>query len=104
MKIIILGKKNMAGTVPAIRIKGMSQVRYNFEWDKDIRFFAYEPRNQKEIDDIFRTQGKLYSSMFFSVFMDEKPVAVSAGAEDRPRTKPRKKAKSQPVEEPVMTA
>ena len=42
--------------------------------------------------------------MFFSVLMDEKPVTVSAGAEDRPRTKPRKKAKSQPVEEPVMTA
>jgi hypothetical protein len=100
MKVIILGKKNMAGTNPSIRIKGMSQKRYNFIWDKEIRFFAYEPKDQKEIDDIFRTQGRLYSTMFFSVYLEEKEEPEAP----KPKAKSRKKAKSQPVEEPVVSA
>jgi len=107
MKIIIIGKRDQMGTTPAIRVKGMSQVRYQFLWDKEIRHYAYEPKNQKEVDDIFRTQGKLYKSMFFSVWLPEpepmqKPEAqVSAGSKSRPAVKPKKK---QPVEKEVVSA
>jgi hypothetical protein len=72
MKIIILGKRDQMGTMPVIRIKGMSRLLYIFEWDKESRHYAYEPKDQKEADDIFRTQGRLYKRMFFSVLL-EKP-------------------------------
>ncbi len=94
------------GATPNIRLKGMSQMRYNFLWDPEIRHFAYEPKNQKEVDDIFRTQGKIYRTMYFSVYMDEtkaeevKPTP-SAGAKSRPKSKP--KAKTQPVAEAVSS-
>ena len=93
------------GATPNIRLKGMSQMRYNFLWDPEIRHFAYEPKNQKEVDDIFRTQGKIYRTMYFSVFMDEpKPeVVTSTGAKDRPTVKGKKQAKKQPVAEPVSS-
>lgn len=101
------------GTTPAIRVKGMSQVRYNFLWDKEIRHYCYEPKNQKEVDDIFRTQGRLYKTMFFSVWLEkaeeeqEKPEPVNkvlAGSKSRPGSKIKKKAKEQPVEKEVVTA
>ncbi len=107
MKIIIIGERDQMGTTPAIRVKGMSQVRYQFLWDKEIRHYAYEPKNQKEVDDIFRTQGKLYKSMFFSVWLlepqpkTEPVIQVSAGAKSRPGGKPKKK---QPVEKEVVSA
>jgi hypothetical protein len=101
MKIIILGKSNQMGATPNIRIKGMSQVRYNFVWDKEIRHFAFEPENQKQIDDIFRTQGKLYKTMFFSVYLEPETKAQ----EEKPKTKSRKsKAKSQPVAEELAVS
>jgi len=93
------------GATPNIRLKGMSQMRYNFLWDPEIRHFAYEPKDQKEADDIFRTQGRIYRTMYFSVWLDEpkaepEPVAkVSAGAKSRPTAKP--KGKKQPVAEAV---
>ena len=59
------------GTTPVIRVKGMSRLQYVFQWDKDCRHYAYEPKDQRETDDIFRTQGRLYKRMFFSVLMDE---------------------------------
>ena len=101
------------GTTPAIRVKGMSQVRYNFLWDKEIRHYAYEPTNQKEVDDIFRTQGRLYKSMFFSAWLEtpekkqEEPKPVSkvlAGSKSRPGSKVKKKVKEQPVEKEVVSA
>jgi len=105
MKIIIIGKSNQMGATPNIRLKGMSQMRYNFLWDPEIRHFAYEPKNQKEVDDIFRTQGRIYRTMYFSVWLDEpkaEPEAkVSAGAKSRPTAKP--KGKKQPVAEAVSS-
>ena len=50
----------------------MSSVRYNFVWDTKLGHFAYEPKNQKEIDDIFTTQGRIYRNMSFSIKLDEK--------------------------------
>ena len=81
------------GTNPSIRVKGMSQKRYLFLWDKEIRHYAYTPADQKEVDDIFRTQGKLYKTMHFSVWLDPEPVK-----------KTRKKAKSQPVAEELAVS
>ena len=107
MKIIIIGKSNQMGATPNIRLKGMSQMRYNFLWDPEIRHFAYEPKDQKEADDIFRTQGRIYRTMYFSVWLDtpkaepEPEAKVSAGAKSRPKSKP--KAKSQPVAEAVSS-
>ena len=107
MKIIIIGKSNQMGATPNIRLKGMSQMRYNFLWDPEIRHFAYEPKDQKEIDDIFRTQGRIYRTMYFSAWMGEtkkeeiKEVAVSSGAKSRPTAKA--KGKSQPVAEAVSS-
>jgi len=95
------------GATPNIRLKGMSQMRYNFLWDPEIRHFAYEPKNQKEVDDIFRTQGRIYRTMYFSVYLDEPKaeaeVKTSAGAKSRPASKPKTKAKSQPVAEAVSS-
>ncbi len=95
------------GATPNIRLKGMSQMRYNFLWNPEIRHFAYEPKNQKEVDDIFRTQGRIYRTMYFSVYLDEPKVEpevkTSAGSKSRPVTKPKAKAKSQPVAEAVSS-
>ena len=87
------------GYTPNIRIKGMSQLRYNFIWDKELRHFAYEPKDQKEVDDIFRTQGRLYKSMYFSVYLDEKVEEPAP----KPAAKSKKKTKSQPVAEAVTS-
>ena len=107
MKIIIIGKRDQMGTTPAIRVKGMSQVRYNFLWDKEIRHYAYEPKDQKEVNDIFRTQGKLYKTMFFSVWLDEKtqPLAEAEVESTKPKAKGQKsKAAKQPVEKALLEA
>ncbi len=33
-------------------------------------------KNQKEVDDIFRTQGRLYKRMFFSVLLEEETITL----------------------------
>ena len=101
MKIIIIGKRDQMGTTPSIRVKGMSQVRYNFIWDKEIRHYAYEPKNQKEVDDIFRTQGRLYKTMFFSVWRAPETEAEAEAKDPKPKAKGRKK---QPVEKEIQPA
>ena len=78
MRIVILGKRDQMGTNPVIRVKGMSRLQYIFEWDKDIRHYAYEPKNQREIDDIFRTQNRLYRTLFFSAWMGDGEVEAKA--------------------------
>lgn len=97
------------GSTPNIRVKGMSQMRYNFIWDPKIRHFAYEPKNQKEVDDIFRTQGKIYRTMHFSVWLEtEEPKVESqkpmTGAKSRPTVKAKTKTKSKPVEKELASA
>lgn len=81
------------GTNPSIRVKGLSQKRYLFLWDREIRHYAYTPVDQKEVDDIFKTQGKLYKTMHFSVWLDPEPVKKTS-----------KKAKSQPVAEELAVS
>ena len=86
MRIIILGKRDKMGTMPVIRLKGMSRLIYPFEWDKDIRHYAYAPKNQRECDDIFRTQNVLYKTMRFSVWLEDKEEP-----EPTPKNAPEKK-------------
>ena len=109
MKIIIIGKRDQMGTTPAMRVKGMSQVRYNFLWDSKIRHYAYEPKDQKEVNDIFRTQGKLYRTLFFSVWLDEdtQPLAEAEVESTKPKPKAKgqkSKAAKQPVEKAIPEA
>jgi len=70
------------GTIPVIRVKGMSRLQYEFHWDTEIRHYAYTPTDQQEIDDIFRTQGKLYKTMHFSVWLEEDPVKTQKSIND----------------------
>ena len=63
IKIFIIGKRNQMGTTPVINLKGLSRLIYKFEWDSDLEAYAYEPKNQREADDIFNTQNKLYTTM-----------------------------------------
>jgi hypothetical protein len=81
MKIIILGKRDQMGTTPNIRVKGVSRLAYNFLWDPKIRHYAYEPKSQKEADDLFRAQGKIYRHMFFSAWLDEEKVEETSTIE-----------------------
>jgi len=90
------------GTTPVIRVKGMSRLQYIFQWDKDCRHYAYEPKDQREADDIFRTQGRLYKRMFFSVLMDEKKEPVKQAVESDHhfiKEEPKKELKEEPKKE-----
>lgn len=119
MKIIIIGKRDQMGTIPVIRVKGMSRLAYVFNWDPVSRHYVYEPKSQREADDIFRTQGRLYKRMFFSALMDEvkpepkpepKPVAVESfdvdyhfdKAEAKPKAKKTRKAKQKLDHDPEL--
>ena len=82
MRIVILGKRDQMGTMPVIRVKGMSRLQYIFTWDKEIRHYAYEPKKQREIDDIFRTQNRLYKTLFFSAWMGDPDDDIKASEPD----------------------
>lgn len=85
------------GTTPVIRVKGMSRLQYVFSWDKDIRHYAYEPKEQREIDDIFRTQNRLYKTLFFSAWMgDEDENDVKAPEPDMDELKDLEKVEDKP--------
>jgi hypothetical protein len=87
------------GTIPVMRVKGMSRLQYTFEWDKESRHYAYEPKTQREADDIFRTQGRLYKRMFFSVLMDEKKEPETDHHFVKEKTAPKKKkAKAEKID------
>lgn len=75
MKIKILGKRNQLGTVPVIRLKGMTRIPYVFEWEPELKAYTYEPKDQREVDDIFASAGRLYKTMRFSVDMGESVAA-----------------------------
>ena len=120
MKIVILRKSNQLGSTAKIYVKGMSANRYNFVWDRSIGNYAYEPKDQREVDDIFNTQGKLYRHMFFGVVMDtpepekklvkEGMIKQSLAEAEVETTKPKAKAKGrkskakQPVEKAILEA
>ena len=97
MKIVILRKSNQLCSTANIVVKGMSSIRYNFIWDAEVGHFAYETKEQHEIDDIFKTQGRIYRYMNFSIVLDKPQAEV-----EKPKLKSRKK--KQPVEKELETA
>jgi hypothetical protein len=97
MKVVILRKSNQLGVTANLVVKGMSSVRYNFVWDTKLGHFAYEPKSQKEIDDIFTTQGRIYRNMSFSIKLDD-------AAFEKPVKKETKAKKKQPVEKELEPA
>ena len=94
------------GTLPRMNVKGMSRLIYPFDWNKDIQSYAYEPKNQKEADDIFRTQNRLYKTMRFSVWLGEPEEKKKEEEEPCPKCeeakKPVKKKRGRPKK--VMAA
>jgi len=48
MKIIIIGKRDQMGTTPSMRVKGMSQVRYNFIWDSKLGIMHMSPKTRRK--------------------------------------------------------
>lgn len=96
IKIIIIGKRDQMGTVPVINLKGMSRMLYRFEWNKDIGAYAYEPKNQKEADDIFRTQNKIYKTMRFSVWLGDQDKEEESCPKCVEVLKPVKKKRGRP--------
>ncbi len=101
IKIIIIGKRNQMGTMNVINLKGMSRMLYKFEWDKDIQSYAYEPKNQKEADDIFRTQNKLYKTLRFSVWLGDQDKKEEPCVKCEEAKKPVKKKLGRPKKELV---
>jgi hypothetical protein len=99
MKIAIIGKRDIMGTTPSIRLKGMSRITYPFLWDKENKRYAYTPKNQREVEDIFRTQGKVYRHMFFIPIMDEKEDCPAC-AKPEPEEKPAKRKPGRPRKKP----
>ena len=71
----------------------MSQKRYLFLWDPKSRNYCYEPENQKEVDDIFRTQVSC-TKLYFS-HASEEPTKPEERA---------KKKKTQPVAEELAVS
>tara|TARA_Y100000593_G_C4055666_1_gene211888 strand:+ start:91 stop:381 length:291 start_codon:yes stop_codon:yes gene_type:complete len=95
MRIAILGKKNPCNLNPKMNYRGLSKAVYKFDWDGDVQHYAYRPKNQKEVDDIFATQGKIYKTIRLTVLLDPEP---------EPEPKPVKKKPGRPkkVKEPVV--
>ena len=94
IKIIIIGKRNQLGTMNAINLKGWSRMLYKFEWDKGIQAYAYEPKNQREADDIFSTQNRLYKTLRFSVWLGDEEKKDCPKCVEAP--KPVKKKRGRP--------
>ena len=84
------------GGMDVINLKGMSRMLYKFEWDKDIQSYAYEPKNQKEADDIFRTQNKLYKTLRFSVWLGDQDKEEEPCPKCEEAKKPVKKKRGRP--------
>ena len=85
MRIVILGKKDSMKINPVMRVRGLSKKSYPFEWDADDGFYAYRPADQKEVHDIFYTQGKIYRHLRFSVLLDPEPKPEPPKKRGRPR-------------------
>lgn len=76
MRIAILGKKNSCKMNPRMNYRGLSKTVYRFEWDDEVQHYAYRPKDQKEVDDIFATQGKIYKTIRLTVLLDPVPEVV----------------------------
>ena len=62
------------------KINGYSGTVYIFKWHEGARAYVYEPANQQEVDDIYRTQGRTTVVYFSPVDLKapEKPKVAAA--------------------------
>lgn len=61
-----------------LKVNGYSGLLYTFKWDSKQRAYVYQPKDQGQVDDIFRTMGRTTSAIFAPV---NAPVAAPAAAE-----------------------
>jgi len=50
-----------------LKANGYSGLRYLFKWEAKLRAYTYQPKNQNEVDDLFRTMGRTSSYIFVPV-------------------------------------
>ena len=84
------------GGMDVINLKGMSRMLYKFVWEPDIQSYAYEPQNQKEADDNFRTQNKRYKTLRFSVWLGDQDKKEEPCVKCEEAKKPVKKKRGRP--------
>lgn len=60
---------------------------YTFPWNEAIKAYAYEPKSQKEIDDIFQSQA-VHGVWFFAPVLIDAPAAPADKAAPVPAAPP----------------
>jgi hypothetical protein len=50
-----------------LKVDGASGGRHVFNWDPKLRAYVYHPKNQEEVDDLFRTTGRTTAYIFAPV-------------------------------------
>ena len=84
------------GGMDVINLKGMSRMLYKFVLDPEIQSYAYAPKNQREADDIFNTQGRLYKTMRFSIWIGDQDKEEEPCPKCEEAKKPVKKKRGRP--------
>lgn len=60
----------------ALKVDGYSGLRYKFAWDPDHKAYTYLPQGQNEIDDLFRTVGRVTAYIFAPVIVGDVPAPL----------------------------
>lgn len=58
---------NLAKATNRHKVNGASGLLYLFAWDRIERAYVYDPKNQNEVDDIYRTMGRTTGYVFCPV-------------------------------------
>lgn len=64
----------------ALKVDGNSGRLYIFKWSEAIRAYCYQPKNQEEVDDLFRTMGRTTGYLFAPVEVKGSNPAAEAAA------------------------
>lgn len=84
----------------ALKCDGNSGRLYLFQWHEAVRAYCYQPANQDEVDDLFRTMGRTTGYLFAPV--ENKGGEVSGAAADH-ATAPAPRDKGKPACTPETT-
>ena len=58
----------------ALKVDGYSGLRYKFVWDPDHKAYTYLPKGQGELDDLFKTVGRVTAYVFAPVIVGDQPA------------------------------
>lgn len=65
-----------------LKVNGYSGLLYTFKWDSKQRAYVFQPKDQSQVDDIFRTMGRTTSAIFAPVNAPSAaPAATPAAVE-----------------------